>query len=512
MWKKKLNQKEEQFVRSNFFRAFSFLFLVLLSFQSLGEHFFRFTPNLLAAQKYNLELRLTTASEILQIEQTTAPENSAIQYLLHANLYFKAFVSEESSEYTAYLEVRDRAISHFELLPDSTPYKKFLLSEVYFSSATLKAKRNEFYGAARDVNKAYSLIESNYTLFPDFLPNNKARGILQVYLSTVPDNYAWVIRMLGIRGDLRGGLGLLKELSTHRSDTSFLGSVAKEAHYLYAFSLLHVANQRITAWSEMLKATMDYRTNLTSCFFRSNMALKLNKNASAIHVLEHRPKAMEYEKFYFLEYLIGVAKLNKHDSSAIRHMATFNAHYNGTNYIKSNLQKMCWYYVIQGDMAKANEYKEAIARKGVAIHEEDKQAQNFARKAVPHRDLLSARLYYDGGYFDLAFKAISNIEPKNLATLDLKAEYCYRKGRILEKQGKTDPSLKLYEACTLFAINSEEYYGAYASLFLGDHYLKVNDFASAKKFYERALTFHKNKEYTESIEMRAKAGLKKCTQ
>ena len=172
MWKKKLNQKEEQFVRSNFFRAFSFLFLVLLSFRSLGEHFFWFTPNLLAAQKYNLELRLTTASEILQIEQTAAPENSAIQYLLHANLYFKAFVSEESSEYAAYLEVRDLAISHFDLLPDSTPYKKFLLSEVYFSSATLKAKRNEFYGAARDVNKAYSLIESNYTLFPDFLPNN----------------------------------------------------------------------------------------------------------------------------------------------------------------------------------------------------------------------------------------------------------------------------------------------------------------------------------------------------
>jgi tetratricopeptide (TPR) repeat protein len=240
------------------------------------------------------------------------------------------------------------------------------------------------------------------------------------------------------------------------------------------------------------------------------MALKLNKNESAIQILENRPLAEEYEKFYFLDHLLGVAKLNKHDSTAIEHLTNFNANFKGVNYIKSNLQRMSWYYYIKGDLDKAKEYKEAIFSRGSSIHEEDKQAQNFAAKPEPNRRLLSTRLYYDGGYFDLALTAISAIDPKSLSTPSLKAEYCYRKGRILEKQGQIEPSLKLYEACTLFAIDSEEYYGAYAALYLGNHYLKVMDLEKAKKFYERALTFPKNKEYTESIELRAKAGLKKC--
>jgi hypothetical protein len=510
MWKKKLNQREEQFVRNNFLRVYLISFSLLLSLLSEGSHFVKFTPNLLVAQKQNLELRLSRASDILEIEQKHAPGNSATYYLHHANVYLKAFVSEESDDYEEYEIVRDAAIAHFELLPDSIAFKKFLLSEVYFYSATLKAKHNELYGAARDVNRAHTLIEENHTEFPDFLPNNKTRGILKVYLSTVPENYAWVIRMLGIRGNLNEGLSLLKKLSSHRSDTGNMGGIARETHYLYAFSLMHVANRQVSAWSEMLKATTDYRTNLVSCFFRSNMALKLNKNESAIGILENRPVSLEYERFYLLEYLLGTAKLNKQDPSAINHLARFHSDFKGINYIKSNLQRMSWYYLINGDLAKANHYKAEIAKKGSTVNEEDKQAQRFVKKQVPNDKLLSTRLFYDGGYFEKAAEVLATIEVKKLATMELKAEYCYRKGRILEKQGKMDIAGKLYEACSLFAINSEEYYGAYASIFLGDYYLGIDDKVSAQKFYKRALSFQKNKEYTNSVEQRAKAGLKKC--
>ena len=56
-------------------------------------------------------------------------------------------------------------------------------------------------------------------------------------------------------------------------------------------------------------------------------------------------------------------------------------------------------------------------------------------------------------------------------------------------------------------IDSEEYYAAYASIYLGDYYLKQGYKTEAKKFYERALTFKNNKEYTGSINQRAKTGL-----
>jgi len=443
MWKKKSqNQKEEQFVRNKL--RFLFPVFLLLVSPVFGSHHFTFNKNLLVAQKQNYELRLGRAEGYILTEQEVDPENSAVHYLLHLNAFLKAFVSETEADYAAYRKIQDNALFHFEQLPDSSPFKRFAQSEVYFYSATLKAKFDELYSAARDVNKAHSLIEENHKEFPDFLPNNKTRGVIKVYLSTVPENYEWIINMLGIKGDLNGGLRLLKTLTTYQKDTTELSGIAKEAAYLYSFTLLHVAKQGGKAWSETLKCTDDYKTSLLSSFF-----------------------------------------------------------------IKSCLQKMSWHYFVIGENEKGVSYKSLISKKGYALNEEDKQSQRYASKPSPHAILLESRLLYDGGYYELANKSIARIEGKNLENAKLKAEFCYRRGRLAEKMGEMDAALKLYEAASLFAIDSDEYYGAYASIYLGDYHLRNKDMELARKFYKRALGFKENREYTESIEQRAKAGLKK---
>ena len=511
MWKKKKqNQKEELFERNSFYQVFFLVFFFTVSISALADNNFTFNENLRVAQFQNYELKLDGASSILEDEAAIDPANSCVLYLQHSNAFLKAFVSEEQVDYTAYRKVQDNALLHFDKLPEDSPYKKFAQSEIYFYSATLKAKFDELYGAARDINRANTLIEANYKKFPNFLPNNKTRGIIKVYLSTVPDNYSWVIRMLGIKGNLNQGLALLKTLSRHKSDSTILDGVAKETAYLYSFSLLHVAKQPITAWSETLKCTDDYKTNLTSNFFRSNIAMKLNKNETAIQVLEARPKNAEYSQFWFAHYLLGVAKMNKQDTGAIVELNAFYTNFRGRNYIKSCLQKMSWYYTIQGNTSLATKYKGMISTIGFAMNEEDKHALGFVKKHTPHPILLKTRLLYDGGYTIEALEAIEEVDPKKLATIKLKAEFCYRRGRIAQKQGEMARALKLYEACSLFALDSDEYYGAYASIYIADYYLSEEDKVLARKFYERALGFEKNKEYVESIEQRAKAGLKKC--
>jgi hypothetical protein len=67
----------------------------------------------------------------------------------------------------------------------------------------------------------------------------------------------------------------------------------------------------------------------------------------------------------------------------------------------------------------------------------------------------------------------------------------------------------MYEASSLYAIKSKEYYGAYACLYLGDLYAKNDKIELAKKFYNRAMSYSENEEYVDSINSRAKAGLKK---
>jgi len=510
MWKKKnQNQKEEQFVRSKLYRFYFLLFVVLSVLSARAENTFHFNKNLLVAQGQNYELRLKRARVILKEQQALEPNNSAVHYLLHFNSFLKAFISEEQADYAAYRKIQDEALLHYESLPDSSAFKRFAQSDAYFYSATLKAKFEEFYSAARDVNKANSLVNENHKLFPDFLPNNKTRGIINVYLSTVPDNYAWVVRMLGISGEIKTGLSLLENLAHTSQDTGYMKLFAKEASYLYSFSLMHVAKKPAKAWSETLRCTNDYTTNLISAYFRAAMATKLNKNTLAISVLERRPVSAEYERFYFLDYLLGVAKLNTLDVTSILDLHQFYTHFKGRNYIKSCLQKMSWYYSVVGNTTKAQEYQDLIKQKGYKLNDDDKLALIFADKPLPHKELLKTRLLYDGGDVKGASKIIAVIQPKQLATRTLKAEYCYRRGRILEKEGEMDKALKLYEACTLFGIDSKEYYAAYASIYLADYYLRQGDNANAKKFYERALTFKDNREYRSSVEQRAKAGLQK---
>jgi hypothetical protein len=175
MWKKqKKSQKEEQFVRNKrFLRGLALIFIVLHFGAHAAPNYFYLNSNLLVAQKYNYELKLDKARIALKSELAENPDNFAVHYLLHFNAYLKAFVSEEAADYRSYIAVQQRAIAHIQKLNDSEPYKKFALADIYFYSATLKGKFNELYGAARDINRAHSLIEANHKTFPDFLPNNK---------------------------------------------------------------------------------------------------------------------------------------------------------------------------------------------------------------------------------------------------------------------------------------------------------------------------------------------------
>jgi len=509
MWKRqKKNQKEEQFARNKrFLRALALIFISLQFGAHAAPNYFYLNSNLLVAQKYNYELKLDKARLAINGELAENPENGASYYLLHFNAYLKAFVSEEPADYKSYLIEQQRAIAQIQKLKDSEAYKKFALADIYFYSATLKGKFDELYGAARDINKAHSLIEENHKLFPAFLPNNKTRGVLKIYFSTVPENYTWIINLLGIKGNLHEGLGLLRTIAYHDDKLEYAG-IAKEASYLYSFALHQVAKQSGKAWTETLRCTKDYKYNLLSTFFRSNMALKLNRNEVALNILKVRPKDKEYESCYFFYYLLGTAKLNKQDPTAIDDFKIFQACFHGRNFIKSNYQKMSWYYFLSGDYNLAEYYKELIVKIGVSSTEDDKIATQYSKKPWPNKELLRTRLLYDGGYYTQAAGVISKIVLKELPNSNQKAEYCYRRGRISEKLGHTDLAMKFYEASSLYAIQSDEYYGAYASIYLGEYYAANGDKKMAKKYFDRALSFKNNREYVESLEQRAKLGLK----
>lgn len=511
MWKKQnQNQEDELYVR-NSLRHATFVLVSLFSILDVtGAYYsdFSFNKGLLRIQKQILQLQLDSTKQDLLACKSSQPQNCAIDYLLHANAFYKAFITESQDDYAEYRKIRDDALVHYESLPDTVPWKKFLQSETYLYSAALKGKNQELYSAALDVSRVNSLITENRNSFPNYLPNNKALGLLKVYLSTVPDKYNWALRILGVEGDLNEGLRILKKLASHQNDTTYISVIAKETAYLYSFALHHIAKRPAKSWSSTLKCTKDYNENLLSAFFRSSLALKLNKTHTALNTLNDRPKGDTYEDFYFLEYLQGESKLRLFDKTAISHLELFYRKHEGSNFKKSCLQKMSWYYLLHNDRQRAYLFQQKIKKYPETLVASDVLAMGYANKPLPNSDLLKIRLLYDRGDYLKARDSIMSLNHRFLKNKNEKTEYSYRYGRILENLGDMNKAVKYYEACTLFGLRSEEYYASYACIYLGDWYFSKADTINAEKYYRKAMSYKSNKEYVETIEQRAKKGLK----
>src|ERR1017187_7623008 len=190
-------------------------------------------------------------------------------------------------------------------------------------------------------------------------------------------------------------------------------------------------------------ATADYKTNPLEAFVRANLAMRVKKNDLAIEAL-----SMQVEKsppIPYLDYLIGIAKLQRGDGNAAFYLARYIREYKGEHYIKDAWLKLGWAFLLAGDKKHFENAMTFVAADGTAQLEEDK---NAAREALLSKDLvldiLRARLYFDGGYFDKAQYEMKLVNPAKLANDLQKAEYYYRNARILDALKDVNNALKDY--------------------------------------------------------------------
>ncbi len=250
-------------------------------------------------------------------------------------------------------------------------------------------------------------------------------------------------------------------------------------------------------------------TSLMKTYICAVVASRTGNNDEAIELLMKRPKGPAYTPFYHLDYMLGLAKLNRFDEDAIVYLESYLKNYTGGFNIKDTYMKIAWYHLLNGHIDKYKAYAGLCKVRGQAISEKDKEALNHANEIhAPEINLLRARLYYDGGYYDKAFKAISEKKLENIPLAKDKLEYLYRMGRIFQATNKDDQAIVFY----ISAINKGEdltyYYAANAALQLGFIYEKRKDFNKAALYYNKAMKM-KNTEYKNSIESKAKAGLKR---
>lgn len=483
------------------------LFLALLFCLPLrAEKHFAFTPSARDAYQQVTSLRIAEARITLQRLKLSEPENLIAYHLENYVDFFTLFISEEEERYQ---QLKDRRQQRLEAIregnPDS-PYYLYAQADIHLQWALLRLKFDEYLGAFSEVSKAHKLLKKNQELFPDFMPNLKDLAILHAIIGTIPDTYRWGVKLLsGLDGTISQGQQEMEKVLRFAETNDFIFET--ESQVLYAFLLLHLANDEAGAWRAVNNAGLQPQANPLHCFLMANIAMRTGHNDRAVQLLEQRPRSRAFLPFPYLHFMHGLAKLRRLDTDANPHFLQFLREFKGRNFIKEAYQKMAWQELLNGNPAGYQSFIQECLANGFTTAGSDKNAAEEAKQGTPPPlVLLKARLLFDGGYFQRAFHELRPQDPQLLPSTRDQLEYYYRLGRILHGLEKYPEALSFYQRTIEKGRRENYYFACNAALQAGLVYESLGDTANARLHYETCLSLHPD-EYRLGLHQKAKSGL-----
>jgi predicted negative regulator of RcsB-dependent stress response len=487
-------------------KFFSLALLFLLPAGNLFAHY-TFTPNLIKAQQAVFELRLYEAYTLIQAERKADPDNRLLDLVETYADCAKLSIDENRTEYKSLLAKREQWDDNEAGLDLKSPYHLFVKGEIAMQWALVKLKYQDYVSAVFDVRLAYNSLDENMELFPKFSYNIKTMGALKTIIGTIPDQYHWVIRMVGLAGSIEEGTALLQQFINANLSETVYPLFRTNAKMQYAYITYFILKNKSECWKQVDELTKDYKTNLFHAWNRAAFAMKCGHTDEAIETLQQAPDQKKYYRFDYLTYLLGLAKLHRLDADADIYLKKYVAEFKGENYLKDACFKLYWFYVIHGNATQAAAFKTMISSIGKAYLDEDKHALK-ATSEEQDITLLRSRLLFDGGYYDRALKELRTKRSKDFTSAKLKTEFEYRFARIMHEKGDFQKAIPVYLNCILMGEKLPYYYAANSCLQLGYIYEQQNDYPKAVYYYKKCITYT-NHEYKNSLAQKAKTGLKR---
>jgi hypothetical protein len=488
-------------------RKLLLLFFIFLTNTLTVRANFNYDGNCIEAYKAIYNFRLNEAKVLIQKEKQQNPQNGIIILLENYIDYFSLLASESKSDYDRLKDNRPARISALEDNDKNSPYYLFCQAEVYLQWGLLKGKFGDYFSSSMDLKKAAGLLKENAQKYPDFLPNKKSLGLINVIFGAIPPNLKTVTRFLGMTGNVQAGIKELEGLKSQLPKTKY--SFYKDEVIFFLcnidIDILHNKNN----YGRLISSLSGMENNgLLKAYLQGYVAAKTAHNDEAIAFLEAAPKSNQYIDVPQIYYLLGNAKLNRMDKDAPAYLLKYIKDYRGANYIKDTYLKLGYYYLFEGDARKYDYYVKLARSQGYTLDEKDQQALREANDNRPDTDLLKARFYFDGGYYNKALAEIKNKDVNSLKLLRDKIELFYRLGRIYEKTDNLNEALVNYQKGINLGKATRYYYAANAAVRMGNIFEGRKDFNKAAIYYNQAVDM-KDHEYQTSIANEAKEGLKR---
>jgi tetratricopeptide (TPR) repeat protein len=458
------------------------------------------------AYKEILQLRLVDANQSLVVAKQTTPSNLMTIYIEDYVDFLKLIIDENENDFKRLLPIRENRLKLLESGNSKSPYHLYTQAQVHIHWALIKVKFGHYVNAFNEIRKAYTLLTKNQLKFPDFNGNKVAIGMLNTLLGTVPEEYQWGVKLMGMKGSVNKGLTEIRAaLQVTETPENFF--FKHEGVVMYAFLLLHFGNEETEAWSLLRKTLTEPEKSPLYSFLLANMQIHLNKNDEAIKLLTSRPQGEAYHPFHYADYMLGIAKLNRLDDDADIYLKKYIIKHTGRHFIKDAYLKLAWFALLHHRQQDYLQAMNMIKTKGAAMMESDKAALKMASETkFPDLTLLKARLLYDGGYDKKALVLLNTKTYHDFKHEKDLLEFAYRKGRVLQRLGETAKALEEYEKVILAGSRFSYYFACNAALQCGLIYEKSGDKTKAYLYFKKCLALNPS-EYKDGLHQKAKVGL-----
>ena len=482
--------------------------LFFLLFPVVASANFDFNANCVKAYQSIFELKLATAKQLIAAEKKARPSNSIIPLLENYVDYFYLLTTESKSEFEKLEPNKANRLDQISRDDKSSPYYLYAQAEINLQWALIRSRYGAYFAASREINRANGLLKDNQKKFPAFHLNDKGLGLINVVIGALPDGFMKsALSTFGVKGDVQTGLAQLDRLAENLPKSTY-EPFYEEVIFYYAYLLSDVAKSP-QAYAKTMKYTARIAdSSLLKSYMQAYVCVRSGKGEQAIEILESRPKGSAYQPFAYLEYLLGVARLNKLDLGAASNFNQFLQQNKGSNYLKDTYLHLAWISLLKEDTVGYHSFVSQVKTKGNTYAEKDKQALNEANAPRPQLVLLKARLLYDGGYLSKALEVLNASKTDDFNNNKDKTEYAYRLARVNDDLGKDDVALVQYQNAINSGKSLKYYYAAKSAVLAGNIYERKKNFAKAKACFHLAIDM-KGHEYENSIENEAKQALKR---
>lgn len=482
--------------------------LLLITASVHAEKKFDFNTNCLRAYKEIVKLKLNAGQEILNAEKKNNPDNLIPYFLENYIDFFELFFNEDPAMYKARSKNLSERLDKMDEGPSNSPFYRYTKAVINFQWAAVKVKFGYRWDAGWQFRRSYLQIKANKEKFPGFQPNNMLYGAMQTVVGTIPDGYKWLSNLLGMKGSIKEGMGLLEGFLN--SNDSWVPVFKEEAVFYYAYLKFHVLNEKEEVFAYIRQQQLDLVNNHLYAYMAANLAINNKESGYAEQVIRQRNPSAAYLNTPVWDLEMGYARLNHLEPDAPGYLQRYIANFKGKFYVKDALQKLSWYYYLTGNNSEASKYRQMVLSEGNSDSEADKQAMKEARSGRwPPMILLRARLLSDGGYNKEALAQLAGKSANDFKAVEDKVEFSYRLARIYDDLGRESEAINAYVYTISSGENLKLYYAARSAIQLGFIYEKKGEKATAVKWYQRCLDMDDH-DYKDSLDQKAKAGIERC--